>query len=163
MKNQTLSIEQMKHLKDLGVDISKASMVYHIYKDTIDEWIERDDIVSSHFKIDEKSKAITSLDIRSSDEHLYHDMNDCSNYSCCAIIPTFTLQDILELLPKLIVKNKSFLDIRPNIIYSDLCISYMDVNTNETILAFRSDNIIDAAYQMLCWVAENNYLNKEEQ
>lgn len=27
MKNQTLSIEQMLHLKELGVDTSKASMV----------------------------------------------------------------------------------------------------------------------------------------
>lgn len=28
MKNQVLSIEQMKHLKELGVDTSKASMFY---------------------------------------------------------------------------------------------------------------------------------------
>lgn len=33
MRNQVLSIEQMQHLKELGVDTSGASMMYHFWVD----------------------------------------------------------------------------------------------------------------------------------
>lgn len=172
MKNQTLSIEQMKRLQDLGVDVSKASMVYHTYKDITDEWVERDDITSSHFKIDENSEPITSLDIRSSDERLYHDMNDCSNYSCCEFILAFTLQDILELLPNFISKDGYIYDLMSDmhnsmaykIDWNELEDSSL-IDVDDLYLHTESDgsNLLKMAYKMLCWVAENNYLNKEEQ
>ncbi|MDD3038839.1 hypothetical protein [Bacteroides sp.] len=131
MTQQVLSIEQMRHLKDLGVDTSGASMAWQ-----------------------------SGVCMKDRDEWLLYAYGNC-NLSYRYVEKTFTLQDILELFPKLIVQNNSFLDIRPNIIYSGLCVSYVDVNSHETIEVFRSDNLLDAAYETLCWLAENDYLNKK--
>ena len=59
--------------------------------------------------------------------------------------PAFTLQDIIELLP---IEN---IDIRRNC-HEKWVISYKDEIT------FKSEFMIDAAYEMLIWVIENNYL-----
>ena len=59
--------------------------------------------------------------------------------------PTFALQDVIELLP---IEN---IDIRRNC-HEKWVISYKDEIT------FKSEFMIDAAYEMLIWVIENNYL-----
>ena len=60
-------------------------------------------------------------------------------------IKAFTLQDVIELLP---IEN---IDIRRNC-HEKWVISYKDEIT------FKSEFMIDAAYEMLIWVIENNYL-----
>ena len=60
-------------------------------------------------------------------------------------IKAFTLQDVIELLP---IEN---IDIRRNC-HEKWVISYKDEIT------FKSEFMIDAAYQMLIWVIKNNYL-----
>ena len=60
-------------------------------------------------------------------------------------IKAFTLQDVVELLP---IEN---IDIRRNC-HEKWVISYKDEIT------FKSEFMIDAAYEMLIWVIENNYL-----
>jgi hypothetical protein len=57
----------------------------------------------------------------------------------------FVLQDVIELLP---IEN---IDIRRNC-HEKWVISYKDEIT------FKSEFMIDAAYNMLIWVIENNYL-----
>lgn len=57
----------------------------------------------------------------------------------------FNLQDVVELLP---IEN---IDIRRNC-HEKWVISYKDEIT------FKSEFMIDAAYNMLIWVIENNYL-----
>ena len=60
-------------------------------------------------------------------------------------IKAFTLQDVVELLP---IEN---IDIRRNC-HERWVMSYKDEIT------FKSEFMIDAAYEMLIWVIENNYL-----
>ena len=72
MKNQVLSIEQMQKLKELGVDINKASMCY-ISKYPSCDFDDGDSIV------------VVSKDFN---KRLYNEFG-----------PAFTLQDIVELLP----------------------------------------------------------------
>ena len=72
MKNQVISIEQMQKLKELGVDINKASMCY-ISKYTSCDFDDGDSIV------------VVSKDFN---KRLYNEFG-----------PAFTLQDIIELLP----------------------------------------------------------------
>ena len=72
MKNQVLSIEQMRKLKELGVDTSRASMCY-ISKYPSCDFDDGDSMV------------VVSKDFN---KRLYNEFG-----------PAFTLQDIIELLP----------------------------------------------------------------
>ena len=65
--------------------------------------------------------------------------------TCEDDMKAFNLQDVVELLP---IEN---IDIRRNC-HEKWVISYKDEIT------FKSEFMIDAAYQMLIWVIENNYL-----
>ena len=69
MKTQVLSVEQMKHLQELGVDTSKAKMSWYAIYETLPEWYNE-------------------LNIRD-------DVFD-KNYPS---VPTLTLQDMLEIFP----------------------------------------------------------------
>lgn len=154
MKQIALSIEQMKSLQSLRVDISKASMSWMVYKDITDEWIKEERPSISHFKHDEESSPIICLELGYSEGALYSDMSECSTYSCCEIIPAFTLQDILELLPK---EMKSY-DL---VLFMDNHIQYEKwdgINHAKILVQFDGVTLLDSAYQMLCWCAEKGYL-----
>lgn len=69
MKSQVLSVEQMKRLQELGVDTSKAKMAWYAIYETLPNWYNE-------------------LRIRD-------DVFD-KNYPS---VPTFTLQDMLEMMP----------------------------------------------------------------
>lgn len=131
MSKQVLSIEQIQHLKELGVDTSKASMCW-----IIDE--------------ENKHKPFVSLSIDASD-HV-----DFTTYS----LPTFTLQDILDLLPKRIIDEKGFDYFLAIHIYNNIWnVVYSLYNEIlVTINYFNSECLIDAAYEMLCWCVENGYV-----
>ena len=66
--------------------------------------------------------------------------------TCEDDIKAFSLQDLIELLP---IEN---IDIRRNC-HEKWVISYKDEIT------FKSEFMIDAAYEMLIWVIENGHLN----
>ena len=81
----------------------------------------------------------------------------------CKYIPAYTLQDVLDLLPK---------SIGVEYIY-DLCIfpesisytQFIGGEINDNLFAVPiNESLIDAAYSMLCWCIENGYLdtNKNE-
>lgn len=165
MENKVLSVEQMDHLKELGVDISGASMVYLTYQDITDEWIESDDIVSGHFKIDESSDPITVLEIKSEDIRLWQDMNESSSYSCSKINPTLTLPDIFNLLPTRIGKYNLVSDCHNYVAYKDYIASDDEEDgTNRYVVEediLHSEchkQLIIASYEMLCWLYEHKYL-----
>lgn len=132
MKDQVLSIERMRHLKEFGVDTSKASLF----------WVK--------IPTDNKDKWVLSL------------WNDNVLYS----LPTFTLQDILDLIPKNIITNDSHRDKVYFVAdFSEKVMGYAyRFETCGEISYYRFfslvDNIIDAAYEMLCWCAENGYITK---
>jgi hypothetical protein len=129
-----LSVEQMKHLQELGLGTSDGSMCWcyalsyknakwelEIYEDVIDQ--KRD---SNFWKT----------------------------------LPTYTLQDILDKLPTLIIISSDFykICIEPSCGYWD--IYYYKSDATE-LISKKSENIIDAAYEMLCWCVENGYIGKE--
>lgn len=128
MENQVLSIEQMKHLQELGLDTNKASMC----------WLKmgKNIILAAH------------------DEY-------CYEWLFIEPIPTFTLQDILDLLPSTINNNddKYWLEFgvcEPD--KSDWYIQYESVKTISVFKYISSNTSIDAAYGMLCWCIENKYI-----
>lgn len=148
MKNQTLSIEQMMHLKELGVDTRKASMVLAAIDDDSCplDWETALEVISAHLY----EVSFELFDAESSYyDHSYRE--DCG---------VFTLQDIIELLPKEIEVGE---DTYWLIIYyciKEWCICYATSNEADCQKEFESELLINCAYNMLCWCAENGYLNK---
>lgn len=137
MENQVLSIERMQHLKELGVDTSKASMCWII-----------DCNYANHLKI--------------------HDLF-AYNTTDEKVIPTFTLQDILDLLPKSIVTNDFHRDmVRLVIDWGDKAIGYtysyetMGELSYYEVFDFAYGDLIDAAYFLLCWCIENGHIEKSK-
>ena len=124
---QVLSVEQMKHLQELGLDTSDGSMCF--------EWNESDS----------DNMVVTSPDADTNYDY-YHE--------------TYTLQDILDKLPTLIIISSDFykICIEPSCGYWD--IYYYKSDATE-LISKKSENIIDVAYDMLCWCIENGYVEKE--
>lgn len=135
MEKQVLSIEQMKHLQGLGLDISDASMHYQ-FLPTADSIINGTDEVEK-----EPSLFVSQPNM----EHEY---------------PTYTLQDIIELLPLSIQPNPDEGTYYLNLYYYDLSwvVDYLNNEGDGSYFAISSDGIMESAYQMLCWVIENGYL-----
>lgn len=122
---QVLSVEQMLHLKELGLDTSDGSMCF--------EWNESDS----------DNMVVTSPDADTNYDY-YHE--------------TYTLQDILNKLHCFIGNQvliiKKFVD-------SYTCL-YMEPYTRSIIKITESKELIDAAYDMLCWCIENGYVKVGE-
>lgn len=126
---QVLSVEQMKHLKDLGVNTSDASMVFQRGSATRHEWVLH---VMGYADVSLREKEFA-----------------------------YTLQDILDKLPCFI--GKEVLTIQ-KLADSYTCL-YVELYTRSIIKITESKELIDAAYDMLCWCIENGYVKvgKEEQ
>lgn len=136
---KVLSIEQMKHLQELGLDTSDASMY----------WAR----VSHGSSVDDKSKGKWFLS-------LHKEFQTCG-FMSYESIPTYTLQDILGKLPCFI--GNQVLTIQ-KLADSYTCL-YIEPYTRSMINITESKEPIDAAYDMLCWCIENGYvkIGKEEQ
>lgn len=140
---KVLSIEQMNQLKELGVDTSKASMaIYNIYAGDEKEY----DILSSNGAFPEKQE---------------HDRFGYGIHNIVAFDkkPVFTLQDIIELLPKTLPHQ--FLS--PTLRIKKDSVEYVDYSFFENVFTEHSEydeksDILNAAYNMLLWVIENGYL-----
>ena len=129
MENQVLNVNQMKHLKELGVDISKASMkLVSIYPSSdCDEDVEYVAVGKSfHSK-------------------MYNEIGF-----------VFNIQDVLEFLPKKIKgdDNNEYL-IKIDFINGCWGVTYSYDDGYFTdgcieIFSKYSKNLLDAAYEMLC-------------
>lgn len=83
-------------------------------------------------------------------------------------IPAYTLQDVLDELPKEINPGTRRFWLR--IDFSDECLyyycdDYKLVEHRKKVIGYDgADGLIDAAYSMLCWCIENGYVetNKNE-
>lgn len=129
MSEQVLSIEQMQHLQELGLNTNCASAC----------WVK-----------------VTKVGGK--------DVKTCWGLSFCFVpnkldnmeaetVPTFTLQDILELLPRQIIEEyasplmiKCTPDLQVRFWYKDIYVTA------------EHEDFIDAAYEMLCWCIENKFL-----
>lgn len=139
MEQQVLSIEQMRHLQELGVDTSKASMYWNRIvrpsnKPNTEDVVVLDWFVNTHKEV----------------MHTPFDRLD--------VVPAFTLQDILDLLPEEIYTEENELATLkihfPNDGYWEF--SYMGLH--KCMEFFLEENVLDAAYEMLCWCIEQGYV-----
>lgn len=131
MKDQVLSIGQMKSLVELGVDTSHASMC----------WIKNTD--------GDETENMYMLSVHN---------EWCYELSCLSPVPTFTLQDIIHLLPKKINGYGLSWYIDAYLFQYDKtnCCDGLDIlqsySFDETV------SILDIAYHMLVWILDNKYL-----
>ena len=141
MSKQVLDVQQMQHLQELGLDTSNASMC----------WI----------------KTPNGRDLTFNDEWMNLEE------SILDPVLAYTLQDVLDSLPIQIE-----IPLHPECGKFELRIKRMVFNTGKVMHAVvyeKSDYIdwfvlqsheelIDAAYEMLCWVIEQGYVetNKNE-
>lgn len=152
MKDQVLSIDQMQHLRDLGVDTQEASIV-HLFKDEEGYYIDYDEAEALR-------EEIVVLD-------RYYDA-EMGNYdhSLRMDYGVFTLQDLLNIIPPRVSSGS-------NEVFSlriERCIDEWGVYYGTTEDSDRSklstpiygDTLLEAAYEMLCYLAENNLLKKVE-
>ena len=73
-------------------------------------------------------------------------------------VPAYTLQDVLELLPGSVNWNRLLITFN-----GCECIFQYSLYESDPIVAFHDEEMIDAAYAMLCWCIENGHVktNKE--
>lgn len=133
MSKQCLNVEQMQHLKELGVDTSNANFYWHRTKslNNYEEWDEW----KLYYGVLKLARGFTTIN--------------------CEYVRTFTLQDILDLLPAT-VDDDYRLYIDKGLVF--WTIGYVDAVSEEIYEDFRERDLIDAASEMLCWVIENGYL-----
>lgn len=126
-----LSVEQMKHLQELVLDASDGSMCWCyalFYKNA--KW----------------------------ELEIYEDViNQKRNSAFWEIIPTYTLQDILDKLPCFIDTHVLTLQKLAN---SGTCL-YMEPYSRSILNLTESKELINSAYEMLCWCIKNGYVEKE--
>lgn len=132
MENQVLSVEQMKHLQELGVDTSKAKMSWYAIYETLPNWYNE-------------------LNIRD-------DVFD-KNYPS---VPTFTLQDILEMLPENIEGGGYVFFPTFKRTLTNWMGGYCNFTYGMEISVFLQPDLLTCAYETLCWCAENGYLKGGE-
>lgn len=137
MSKQVLDISQMRHLKELGLDTSKASMHYWII--TNGEYSQE---VGEYVFSEEPTCTILML-------YPYEFTNDAA-IRRVEDVPTFTLQDIIDLLPSTIEGCE--LEIHK------VSVCYFDYESSRLLIYKVNQSLIDAAYEMLCWCVEKGYL-----
>lgn len=148
MNEQVLTIEQMQYLKDLGVDTSKGSMYWHKTTNTSTGKVENDWYVDINPTVDLPQLTLISRKLET--------------------VQTFTLQNVIDLLPKQICPNVTyslFVD------YQEMRVAYCfadkyGMSWLEPTFSFLYQPLLTAAYKMLVWCIKNNYVttnNEKEQ
>ena len=136
---QVLDVQQMQHLQGLGLEL----------KETILYWVVYEAGHENNF-VTTKENAMEVID------------------ESCGMLPAYTLQDVLDALPNRIYDKGAFYlgcyDImidEHDIYYAKWCGSEIESTYVEIEI---KDNLIDAAYSMLCWCIEQGYVepNKNE-
>lgn len=151
MSKQCLYIQQMQHLQELGLDTSNASMLHCKLYDAVPILVE------SKHKFYKEENAIILDGVR--DSVIY----------CKKVTYVYTLQDVLELLPRFVIDedgNKYYLQIEMmNTEFDDWRVSYKSADYDESPLGhFQAFHLIDAAVRMLVLCFEQGYVktNKED-
>lgn len=125
MNDQVLSVEQMQELIALGVDISKASCCW--------------------------CKVATPNRIGYIWTILPEHLNKCDEEH----IPTFTLQNILEYLPKQIKVGKTIV-CTPE--FSLDSVGYYDYDSCFTLISFKEKTLLLSFFNLLKWCKQNKHI-----
>ena len=145
MTKQVLDVQQMQHLQELGLEL----------KETILYWarcVDNNPRAATHY-----GKWVLIKGNNSQSIGLMH----------WEFIPAYTLQDVLDALPKDISKDgctwyaSLYIDFENNRIAYGNTDRYGFEIYHEIMI---EKNLIDAAYSMLCWAIENKFVetNKNE-
>jgi hypothetical protein len=137
MKNQVLSIEQMQHLQELGVDTSKAKMAWYATYESEPNWYnmlrERDNIFDNN----------------------------------CPHIPALTLQEMLEMMLYEIRgyffdQQTAILKIIP-VSDNKYIVSCIEQKYYRVIYESKNpSDLLTCAYETLCWLAENEFIGDKK-
>ena len=78
-------------------------------------------------------------------------------------LPAYTLQDVLDALPKSLEIGKSKYEISIYMIDGKWAVDYYS-ETDADIQSLECENLIDAVYSRLCWAIDNKFVetNKNE-
>ena len=143
MTKQVLDRLQMRHLKELGISANNASAYWHRVVRLNTGKVVTDWFVS----FNKHTPSLAAMKIES--------------------VKTFTLQDILDLLPKDISREGCTWSASLYVDYENNRIAYGNTDRDEFEIYHEimiEKYLIDAAYSMLCWAIENKFVetNKNE-
>lgn len=124
MSKQVLTIEQMRNLQELGLGIKETTLY----------WVRPKNPVDSDTWV-----LFTWISMK------YGEGFD--------FIPTYTLQDILDILPTSIDGYKLEMGVE----YAQSWFAVY-INGFQSLRYECEENLIDAAYELLCWAIENGYV-----
>ena len=138
---QILSIEQMQHLQELGLKL-KETMLYWA------KCVDNNPRAATHY-----GKWVLIKGNNAQTVGLMH----------WEFIPAYTLQDVLDALPKSLEIGKSKYEISIYMIGGKWAVDYYS-ETDADIQSLECESLIDAVYSRLCWCIENGYVetNKNE-
>ena len=134
MSKQCLDVQQMLHLQEMGLNTSNASALYCIDNETGEKQLMWNEQVEETDKDDEYFR----------------------------IVPAYTLQDVLDVLPKRIYDKGAFYLGCYNIMIDEHEICYVkwcgaEIESTYVEIEIK-DNLIDAAYELLVWCIENKFV-----
>lgn len=134
MSKQCLDVHQMQHLQEMGLEL-KETMLY---------WVVYEAGHENNF-VTTKENAMEVID------------------ESCGMLPAYTLQDVLDALPKSLEIGKSKYEISIYMIEGKWAVDYYS-ETDADIQSLECENLIDAVYSRLCWAIDNKFVetNKNE-
>lgn len=127
MAKQVLSIEQMRHLQELGMELKETMLYWVVYK-----------VGNEKNFVTTRENAMEVID------------------ESCGMLPAYTLQDVLYALPEEVkYKRKDYL-IEMWKRDNEWTIGYLFFSADDTLDVLHlhdetNKSLIDAAYEMLCW------------
>ena len=139
IEEQVLSIEQMKHLQELGVDTSDASMV----------WIKQDSTL-----LPDNIKELWLVDT-------YHDsLKPLVEQEDSDFVQTYTIGDLIEKLPAYLKPDGKDFEREIKIGADYTKVSYRSVWDKRHPIEIMEDineiPPLQLLYKLLCWVAKNH-------
>ena len=139
IEEQVLSIEQMKHLQELGVDTSNASMYWVRAKRITGK--QRNNVLDN-----EMGKWRLSLS------------KSIVLPAAWAVesVPTYTIGDLIEKLPKSIDIGYGEYDLELSIKGEYVEVQYENDYDDYTPFFCPNLSLIESLYSTLCWLAENH-------
>lgn len=161
-KKICLSIEQMQRLKELGVETKDASMVLMFFTDNGEElrWEQvenhgKDKPLWEWYNEDTETWEPTLEELFDAETGNY----DHSYREECGV---FTLQDMLDKLPKRFQFKMDgncgrYCDLEAHKLFSGWNIMYTELGY-DVVHLIESESLLDAAFDMLVWLAKEGYL-----
>ena len=142
MSKQCLDVQQMQHLQELGLGLElRETLLYWVRCVDNDHRLRSFNYGRWYLQKGNKAQVV--------------------GLSHWEFIPAYNLQDVLELLPKEIKPAEKCYWLRIDL--ADECIYYyrdaIDLTERRgKVFSYYGEELIDAAYNALCWCIENGYV-----